>query len=326
MNAPDRERPLALRLSVTDRCQLRCGYCMPEEGIAKRPRNEILSYEEIVRFVRTLRNVFPLSKVHVTGGDPLLRPGIVEFIRSLHAESIPEIVLTTNGQRLAETATELKRAGLTRVNVSLDSLDRGPCLHLTRVGELQRTLEGIDTAVAQNFSCVKLNMVVLKDINDDEVVDVARYGLARGCVTRFLELMPIGVSKAPFRDRLVSTAEVQSKLAGSFDLQPIPGRAGASSRDYSATDREGRKGVVGFISSYTAPFCTGCRRLRLTATGRLIGCLARGEGPRIRALIGDEDRLIESVLDTLRLKRNDTAAHSDAGQFAISETMSDIGG
>ena len=205
-------------------------------------------------------------------------------------------------------ASQLKRAGLQRVNISLDSLKADTYCQLTRRGKLQRSLEGLDAALHYGFAPVKINTIALKGINNNELVDIARFGLERGCQVRFLELMPIGPAAECFDDWFVSSTEVLDALAESFDLQPAPVQPGSSSRNYLAKDRQDRTGIIGLISSRTAAFCRKCRRLRLTATGKLVGCLARPEGSHIRAFLqsdhdSDSPQLLEAICSTLSLKQ-----------------------
>jgi len=316
--------PVSLRISVTDRCQLRCPYCMPPEGVPLVDRAQVLRFEEMLAVVRAVRERFSLAKVHLTGGEPLIRRGLADFVARLAAEGPPDLALTTNGHRLAALAADLARAGLRRVNVSLDSLDAQVYAALTRGGMLAAALGGIDAALAAGLAPVKLNMVVLRGVNDGEVVRVARWGLARGCEVRFLELMPIGTAAGRFGREFVSSAEVRARLAGAFDLAPLPPVPGASSRNFRARDADGRTGVLGLISPCTAPFCEGCRRLRLTARGRLLGCLAQAEGidlaPLLRAPGGpDAAALGEAAEQALGLKRA-------ARRFADQGPMVAIGG
>jgi cyclic pyranopterin phosphate synthase len=233
---------------------------------------------------------------------------------------VPDVTMTTNGSRLAGQVVPLYRSGLRRINVSLDSLDPVTYRTLTRGGELAPTIEGIEAAVRAGFSPVKLNMVVLRGINDGEVARVARFGLERSCHVRFLELMPIGVAAARHDKWLVSSGEVRARLAEAFDLQPMPAEPRSSSRNFLAADRSGLTGTLGFISPCTEPFCDGCRRLRLTASGRLLGCLAREEGLDVRPLLqGSSERLFDAVENALRLKRSGRG-------FSVRENMVCIGG
>ena len=306
------EQPISLRISVTDRCQLRCLYCMPPEGVPKRGRQDILSFEEILRFVRLVKSHFGLSKVHITGGEPLVRPNIPDLIEKLVREGIADIALTTNGHCLPEAAWQLKQAGLKRINISLDSLDPRTFARLTRGGNLRHAMEGLTAASRNGFSPIKLNVIVMRGFNSDEVVQLGRFGLDRGCEVRFLELMPIGPAAEHFDEWFVSSAEVRVRLSKAFDLYSEPTRLGDSSRRFLARDNQGREGFIGFISSNSGPFCTDCRRLRLTACGELVGCLAVGKALGIRHILrgvqpAATPRLIEAAQKALGLKRNGQA-------------------
>ncbi|MCX7805804.1 MAG: radical SAM protein [Planctomycetota bacterium] len=271
--------PLALRLSVTGRCQMRCFYCRsPGRSSRSSIAGEVeIGAAEAVRFVRAVRAGFGLRSVRITGGEPLLREDICSLVEALASEGVPDLALTTNGQLLADAAAALKRAGLRRVNVSLDSLDDAVFRRVTGGGDLRRTIEGIGAAVSCSLLPVKLNCVVMRGINDAEVGNLVRFGIERGCHVRFIELMPIGPARE-LHDRLfVPSFETMRRLASDFDLRPLGRGAGSASRDFLARDRRGRTGVTGFISSETEPFCAGCRRIRLTSSGGLIGCLASGE-------------------------------------------------
>jgi cyclic pyranopterin phosphate synthase len=242
----------------------------------------------------------------------------------LAGEGIPDLALTTNGQRLAEMAAQLKDAGLRRVNVSLDSLRAEVFRTITRGGELRRTLKGIDAALSCGLEPVKINAVVLRPHNFDEVSDIARLALEKGCQVRFLELMPIGCARNIFEEAFVSADEVRARMEESFTLKALPVADGGTSRDFLAHDCHGRRGIIGFISPESRPFCTGCRRLRLTSTGRLIGCLASGNGPSVRELLRSNkpdagERLIELVDAALRCK----AEHSG---FKCTPPMVAVGG
>ena len=303
-----KQEQISLRISVTDLCQLRCTYCMPSEGVPKLACNETLSFEEILRLVRLIKSEFGLTKVHITGGEPLVRPGIVDLVAMLSSEGIDDLALTTNGQELTSMASYLKVAGLQRVNISLDTLKPELFKRLTRIGELTRTLEGIDAAIECGFSTIKLNMVVLEGVNNGEIVDMASFGIKKSCQVRFLELMPIGPTVGRFDDWFVSSEKVYTELAKAFELAPVSLSPGGSSRNFIANDRNGREGIIGFISSHTVPFCRNCRRLRITSTGQLIGCLALGEGPNIRSFLkenfaGDNAELIRIINSALCLKR-----------------------
>ena len=295
---------------------------MPAAGVPKARHDEILSFEEIVRFVQTVKSHFELTKVRVTGGDPLVRAGIVDLVAMLAGEGIDDLALTTNGQQLAGMAGNLKRAGLRRVNISLDSIDAKTFETLTRGGRVERVLEGIDAAVSHGLTPVKINTVVLRGYNDGEVAGIAQYALDRGCQIRFLELMPIGCARPVFKELFVPTSEVRASLMRSFTLEPRGRELGGSSRDFLASDSEGRNGIVGFISPESEPFCEDCSRLRLTSTGRLISCLARGEGRDISDLLqsgtgAHEQALRKIVAEELAGKCARTTFHTPRPMAAV---------
>lgn len=317
-------RSVSLRISVTDRCQLRCVYCMPLEGVTKLPRADILSFEEIVRFVRAMQSGFDLLKVHITGGEPLVRQGIAKLVAGLAALHIPDLVLTTNGQLLAGSALDLKRAGLQRVTISLDSINNETYHTITRGGDLQRTLDGIKGAVQAGLAPVKINVVVMRGLNDNEVTDIAHFGLAQGCQVRFLELMPIGCARAQFRDRFVSSAEVRRRLESLFRLTPLDHDARRSSRNFLAVDRQGVSGTIGIISSESQPFCAGCTRLRLTSTGQLIACLAHDESMAIREFLQTDAPHAVRALQELALRLVDGKCSRTV--FDTARAMASVGG
>ena len=295
---------------------------MPAKGVPKKSHSEILSFEEIIRFVRMLKASFNLSKVRITGGEPLVRPGLDELIKLLSAEGVADLALTTNAQKLAQMAGDLKSAGLRRVNVSLDSLDDRAFWELTGGGQLQQSLAGIEAALRNRLTPLKINMVVLRGINDREVTNLARFGLERGCQVRFLELMPIGCAQEIFDDLFVPAWEVREHLESCFSLTAITCQLGQSSRNFQASDRLGRKGIVGFISPTTQPFCQDCRRVRLTSTGQLISCLAKGCGPSIRNLLQNDTptaiRDLQRVVgQQLRQKRSDRKFHAHSPMVGV---------
>lgn len=313
---------LSLRVSVTGRCQLRCTYCTPDWRPTREEQTQ-LSCSQIVRFVRVLGEHFGLTKVHLTGGEPLLRPDVVNLVEQLNGLNVPDVALTTNGQRLAELAGPLHRAGLRRVNVSLDSVDEGAYSTITRGGSVKLAKKGIIRARSCGLA-VKTNTVVLRGINDTEVVHIARWGLRHDCEARFLELMPIGPAAGTFHERYVASCEVRQRLGEAFDLQPLPMDVGQTARRFVAGDGQGCRGLIAFISADSEPFCRGCRRLRLTASGRLIGCLALGLGPQVGPILRPENDagdhlLVEAAGAALGLKRT-------AGPFTTRDLMVQTGG
>ncbi len=276
-----------LRVSVTDRCNFRCLYCMPEGGFAWKTRDEILTYEEIVRLVRVASEL-GLSKVRLTGGEPLVRYGVVDLVRSLAAlPGVDDLSLTTNGALLSRYAKGLREAGLLRINVSLDTLVPERFAQITRRGHLNEVLAGIAAAEAAGLEPIKLNTVVVRGFNDDEVAEIARLTLAKPWHVRFIELMPVGseegclpgVCDGSSRGQsFVPVAEMKQHIQTVLgDLVPdvarVPGNGPA--RYYRL---DGALGSVGFISAVSEHFCDRCNRLRLTADGALRPCLmADGE-------------------------------------------------
>jgi cyclic pyranopterin phosphate synthase len=281
----EKSSAVALRIAVTDRCQHRCLYCVPAQGVCKCAHSDILSYEEIVSFVAGVRRSCGVSRVRLTGGDPLARRDVTALVEMLAALDLPDLALTTNGARLGELAGDLKRAGLRRVNVSLDSLRPETFRQLTRGGNMAAVVRGIRAALDCGLHPVRLNMVVLRGVNDGEVAEVARFALELGCEIRFLELMPIGSAAERFSEWFVSSADVKTRLSQSFDLAPLANEADSSSVNFAARSGDGRSGTIGFISSVSDSFCGACRRLRLTPTGLLLGCLARPEGLDLRPIL-----------------------------------------
>lgn len=324
MSDPTQPGPVSLRISVTDRCQLRCIYCMPPDGVPKRRHHEILTFEEIVRFVRVVNSHFRLSKVHITGGEPLLRRGIVDLVAMLADEGISDLALTTNGLRLDQMASDLKRAGLCRVNVSLDSLVEKSFAALTRGGELRAVLAGIEAARREGLDPVKLNALVLRGYNDGEVTALAQWAINRGCCIRFLELMPIGCARSSFAEWFVPASEVRRRLEKAFILTSLPYKTGGSSRNFLATDPSGRHGTIGFITPETQPFCNGCRRLRLTSAGGLIPCLAHGRGTDVKNILRSSRPDVEQALkETIAAEL--TAKCARLG-FSTDQAMVAVGG
>lgn len=273
---------------------------MPEEGVQKLAHTDILSFEEIVRFVAAMKQVFDVSKVHLTGGEPLIRRNICDLIGAIAREGVSDIALTTNGQHLAGLAPELKKAGLSRINISLDSLNQQVYSSLTRGGSVEKTLEGLKEAVHSGFRTIKLNTVVLRDYNVREVSLLARFAFENGYHIRFLEMMPIGCAGFLFDRQFVSISEVRATIEQSCQLTPLNYEDGHSSQDFSAIYADGARGVIGFIGSHSKPFCDGCTRMRLTSTGQLIACLATGRSFQVRQYIqsgsADDIKMLQQLV------------------------------
>ena len=256
-----------LRISVTDRCNLRCLYCMPLEGVPQMPHSEILSYEEVRNVVQAAA-ALGIDRIRLTGGEPLVRAELPNLIRMLsQIEGIEEISLTTNGTILKKYALELKQAGLSRVNVSLDTLKADKFRYITRLGALEDVLEGIEAAKGAGFEPVKINTVIMRGINDDEILDFARMTYKEGCHVRFIELMPFkGVAE------FVPSIELRQHISLLGKLEPCVSITGNGPATYYRL--AGAKGTIGFISPLTEPaFCSRCNRMRLTPDGKLRPCL-----------------------------------------------------
>ena len=259
-----------LRVSVTDRCTLRCQYCMPAEGLPWMPPEEMLTDAELLRVVGIFVEL-GVTQVRLTGGEPLLRRSIVDLVAGIAALTPrPKIAMTTNGLALGRLAAPLKAAGLDRVNVSLDTVDRGVYETLTRRDRLGDVESGLRAAAEAGLTPVKVNAVAMRGVNDDSVAEVLRWCLERGYELRFIEQMPLDAQHAWDRSAVVTAAEVRERLQRRFTLTPLPGRGSAPAQRYLVDDGPG---TVGIIASVTEPFCQACDRTRLTADGQVRNCL-----------------------------------------------------
>jgi len=257
-----------LRISVTDRCNFRCTYCMPEEGLAWVPRDQVLTFEEIERVARLCVEHFGFDSIRLTGGEPTVRahlPGLVERLARLGAD----LSMTTNGATLRLLAGDLRAAGLDRVNISCDSLRRDRFLALTRRDELAAVLDGVEAALEAGFAPVKLNVVCMEGVNDDEVVDFATFGRERGVEVRFIEFMPLDAGHTWQAASVVPGERIIAAIDAVYPLEPLV-RGSDPAEVWAYADGRGR---VGAIPSVTAPFCAACDRVRLTAEGKLRSCL-----------------------------------------------------
>jgi cyclic pyranopterin phosphate synthase len=295
---------------------------MPEEGVEPCAHSDILRYEEIERLVAFLKGHFNLTKVRITGGDPLVRANIETLVSMLSRMQIPDLALTTNAQVLESRAERLKEAGLHRVNISLDSLHSDTFHRLTRGGELQRTIDGIRAAVRHGLTPVKLNMVVMRGVNDSEVKSMLAFALSEGCELRFLELMPAGMDRHEFDRHYVSCTEICSALSPEFTIRPHAPRPGSTSRLHDAESPSHGRGRFGVITPTSHPFCSDCRRLRLTSDGYLVGCLARQKRVQVRPLlaedaVGREEALALAVQEAMGHKREDHVFEAPASMARI---------
>jgi len=309
-----------LRISVTDKCNLRCIYCMPPEGIPLVAHSEILSYEEISLVVRVGAKL-GINKIRLTGGEPLVRVGLPKLVQMLsQIKGIDEVSLTTNGTFLKRYALELKQAGLSRINISLDTLKVDRFRRITRFGELGDVLSGIEVARDTGLRPVKINMVVMRGINDDEVQDFAKMTYEGGWHVRFIELMP-------FADvtELVPSSEVRQRIMSLGKLEPCFPVAGNGPARYYRLP--GAEGTIGFISPVTEPFCSNCNRMRLTSNGRLCPCLLSEDNVDLREVLrrnASPQELERLILKAIASKPE--RHHLADGIVPIKQNMSQIGG
>jgi cyclic pyranopterin phosphate synthase len=293
-----------LRISVTDRCNIRCFYCMPESGVAFVERREILTYEEIVRFVRIAVGL-GIRKVRVTGGEPLVRKDVPELVRELAAiPEVEDLALTTNGVLLEGMAPALYAAGLRRINIHVDTLDRERFRQITRRDELERVLAGIATCRRLGFDPIKINAVAVKNLVEPDIVPLARFGRENGIEIRFIEFMPLDAQGLWDRGKVLLADEIVETLSREVaPLIEVPGRdPRAPATEYRYADGGG---TVGFIASVSRPFCLNCNRIRLTADGHLRYCLFALEETDVRPLLrggATDEEIAEALRGTVRAK------------------------
>jgi cyclic pyranopterin phosphate synthase len=298
-----------LRISVTDRCNFRCVYCMPKEvygrGFQFLERSELLTFEEIERLTRAFASL-GVEKVRLTGGEPLLRRELERLVELLAAIPELDLTLTTNGSLLPRKAQSLADAGLRRVTVSLDSLDDEVFRAMNDVDvPVERVLAGIEAAAAAGLAPVKVNMVVKRGVNDDSVLPMARYFRGSGHILRFIEYMDVGHTNGWRLDDVVSAAEIVASLGGELPLEPLePNYPGEVARRYRYADGSGE---IGVIASVTEPFCGACTRARLSAEGRLYTCLFATDGHDLRALLrgGATDAELQEAISAVWRSRSD---------------------
>src|SRR4051795_13414668 len=328
---PFARRVRDLRLSVTDRCNFRCTYCMPEDGLVWLDRSELLTYEELARIARVCVERWGFDGIRITGGEPTIRAALPRLFELLAPLGV-DLAMTTNGVELPELAGKLRDAGLRRVNVSLDTLRRETFLALTRRDELDRVLAGIDAALDAGLDPVKVNAVVIRGVNDDEVVDLAAFGRAKGVGVRFIEFMPLDAEGEWTREQVVPAAEILDRIHAEF---PLEGHTVAGLRHVEPAAKfryaDGR-GDVGVIPSVTEPFCDRCDRIRVTAEGKLRTCLFALEEFDLRDILRSgaaaselDDLLAEAIVGAVGTK---WAGHR-IGQVDFvrpDRSMSQIGG
>ena len=326
-----------LRLSVTDRCNFRCTYCMPEEGMQWLPRADVLTFEEFERLARVFVERFEVDGLRLTGGEPTVRahlPVLVDKLAQLrvpeHSSSSlagkkPDLSITTNGATFRLLADELRQAGLDRVNISLDTLQRDRFLQMTRRDELVRVLDGIEAAKDAGFAPVKINAVIERGVNDDEIVALATYGREHDVEVRYIEFMPLDATGHWMHDKVVSQDEIVAAIGAVYPLEQLPARGAAPADRWRYLDG---RGTVGVIPTVTKPFCGDCDRVRLTAEGQFRTCLFATSEFDLRALLrggASDDELAAEIQRAVGTK---WAGHqiNQVTFVRPKRTMSQIGG
>ena len=313
-----------LRLSVTDRCNMRCFYCMPKEGIVSKGHHAVLTYEEL-QLIAEAAVGLGIEKIRITGGEPLVRSGIVAFLGKLAGISgLRHLALTTNGLLLAEMASDLYKAGVQRLNVSLDSLDTETFARITRGGDLQRVLAGLDAAEQAGFVPPKINVVIMRGVNDAEILDFANMTLLRGNSVRFIEYMP-AIKEDGWQRYCISGDEILQRIAARYTLEQVDkGPFSGPSRDFRIT---GARGSIGIITAVSGHFCGECNRIRVTSTGQAKGCLFSDEKTDLIPWLRPPDREgLAAVLRTIVSNKPERHGISQDGYVHKNFTMSQIGG
>jgi GTP 3',8-cyclase len=326
-----------LRISITDRCNFRCTYCMPEEGMKWLPRDEVLTYEELARVAGICVSHFGVDGIRLTGGEPTMRAHLPILVQKLAQLEVPadasspragkpiDLAITTNGATLRLIAQELRNAGLARINISLDTLKKDRFFEMTRRDELEHVLDGIDAAIDAGFSPVKINAVVQRGINDDEIVDLATFGRDKGIEVRFIEFMPLDASGTWDNAQVFSQEEIVAAISKVFPLELMPARGAAPADRWRYLDG---KGTVGVIPTVTKPFCGDCDRVRLTADGQFRTCLFATNEFDLRVMLrngADDDAIAAEIKRAVGTK---WAGHNIGNVTFVRprRSMSQIGG
>ena len=327
-----------MRLSLTDKCNLRCTYCMPAEGLNWLQKDQVLTRQEIVRLVRIGVDLLGIRELRLTGGEPLVRADLLDIIRDIrtHHADLP-ISMTTNALGLERRAVQLKDAGLTRINVSMDSLHPETFAQLTRRPFLDRVLRGIEAAADAGLGLVKINAVLMRGINDHEAPDLVEWAVSRGFELRFIEQMPLDADHGWTKEGMVTAAEMRALVETRFVLTPDPrNRDGAPAERWEVRAKTAPDvvlGTVGIIASVTEPFCADCRRTRVTAEGKIMSCLFSHEETDLRGLLrsdADDEAVAQRWRDAMWLKpRAHGMSHTGLGAEDFVQpdrSMSAIGG
>ncbi|MGE5416140.1 MAG: GTP 3',8-cyclase MoaA [Acidobacteriota bacterium] len=292
-----------IRVSITDRCNLRCRYCMPEEGLSLKPHKDILRLEEIARLIKIGADL-GISKVRFTGGEPLIRRGLVHLISMVASVPIiDDIALTTNGLMFASMVDDLKTAGLNRVNISLDTLNAERYSYITRGGSLAQAISGLEAAIAYDLHPVKINTVVINGFNDDEVLSFCKLAYDLPVHVRFIEFMPVGELAFWQGERLLSADDIKTVIEEKYSLQP--GKIGQGNGPAKYYNMDGGQGSIGFITPMSHHFCSECNRLRLTSDGKLRACLYNNEETDLQQALRDglnDEEIKDLFIKTIALK------------------------
>jgi len=313
-----------LRISVTDRCNLRCVYCMPEVGMTFQPRDALLTFDEMIRVARVAREL-GITAIRLTGGEPLVRKNLPSLVQRLSALGFDDLALTTNAMLLTPMVTSLKDAGLKRVNISCDSLKPDRFNSIRRRGDLQTVIEAMAAVEAAGLTPLKLNVVILRGQNDDEILDFAAFARETGRVVRFIEFMPLDAQGKWDNSQLVSGREIFELISARWPLEAIGNHNSAPAERFAFVDGQGE---IGLISSVTQPFCGTCNRLRLTADGAIRNCLFSDDEHSLRDLIRDgaDDDVIALALRRAVWEQYPGHAINEPGFLSPTRSMSMIGG
>jgi cyclic pyranopterin phosphate synthase len=314
-----------LRISITDRCNYRCVYCRSADPENYREHDKILSWPELDRLARVFLSL-GIRKIRITGGEPLVREGVENYIARLHTLGVEDLSMTTNGHLLAERCDTLLAAGLRRINISMDSLDPGKFERITRTKSFSTVMAGIDAAQSSRLAPAKVNAVLVRGLNDDEVEAFAFFARERGVIMRFIEFMPLDADRHWTRDLVVPAAEVFERIHARWPLVPIPHERSETARKYRFAD--GAPGEIGLIAPVTQPFCGHCSRIRLTADGKLRTCLFSKDDHDLRVLLreGASDDDLVTYIRSIVIEKEVGHHINEPGFVPPSRTMVFIGG
>ena len=311
------------RISVTDRCNFRCQYCMPEEGLDWLKREELLTFEEITRLTKILVENYGINSVRLTGGEPTLRANLPDLI-SMLSELPIEIALTTNGINLSKNAQIFFDAGLNRVNISIDSLKAERFKEITLRDEMEKVITGIEASIEAGLSPVKINVVVMRGINEDEIIDFAKFGRELGVIVRFIEFMPLDADEKWSTLSVVSLKEIFSKINAVYPLEPVE-RSNAPASRFRYLDG---RGEIGIVASVTQKFCDTCDRIRITADGQFRNCLFSNEEFDLKEVLRSEstDKEICEFLERAVRAKREGHGIGNVDFIRPARSMSQIGG